>query len=837
MKKLLSIFLVVTIISSTILTGSLIVSADQSGGYTYEIINETATITSYSGVGGNVIIPDTLGGYPVTVIGEGAFTDCGDMTAVTIPETVTTLGEWAFCFTQITEITIPKNVVEISYSTFMYSRQLLRFIVDEENTAFSDIGDVLFNKAGTILICYPKAKTGGYTVPADVTEIADHACYEARKMDSLIISDGVTKIGESAFEYCTGLITVTISGSVTEISESAFYDCRRIISLNLGDGIERIGVSAFSDCEKITTLIIPATVTSIGVDAFAYCRELTEINIPASVTNLDSYAFYNCTKINIITVDENSQTYVSHDNVVFTKDETEIVMSASAKTGTYIVPENVTKLRNGAFSFSSLSNIYLNENLISIGDEAFFGCGVIDNIIIPDNVFEIGEYVFGYCWSLKNIECEVNYYFSSYNGMLFNKAKTALIACPAGKTGSITIPVSVTRIEDAAFYGCMGMTSVIIPEGITYIGEDAFCFCLGITEIAIPDSVTKIGDFAFYFCENLSDITIGSGLSKLSYYAFAYCTNLENITIPGNITSIDAYAFNYCENLYAAYFMGDAPELEWGVFDGCADGFLVYYLNEKIGWTNPWYEYETSGEDSLPPPSTPTPTGTETPTVTPTPTATPTTTPTATPTDTPTVTPTITPTATPTSTVTATPTVVPFIDVPLNSWYKEAVDFMSFRGIIKGFGYDRFVPDGNITRADFLIMIMRAYNIPLDEVVTNNFVDAGNTYYTAYLGTGKRLGLVRGVGNNKFVPTAKITRQDMFTMLYWALNSISLLPYNHYETLLDEFTDSNQISAYATPAMQLFVDCHIIRGSGGKLYPLAYSKRCEAAQVLYNLIK
>jgi len=858
MKKLLSIFLAVTIISSTILTGSLTAFAAQSGDYTYETVNdETATITGYTGAGGNVIIPDTLGGYPVTIIGEGAFTDCEDMTAVTIPETVTTLGEWAFCFTQITEITIPKNVTEINYSTFMYARQLTHFIVDEENTAFTTIDGVLFNNSGTTLLCYPRGKTGDYTVPNGVTEIARYSCYGSRNMTSLIISDSVTNIKESAFDYCVGLTSVTIPGSVTDIGESAFSYCRNITELILGNGITYIGVEAFYECEKIAELIIPNTVITIREDAFAYCRALTEISIPASVTELDYYAFNFCTEITGFIVDVNNPSYMSQDGIIFNKDETEVIMSPSQKTGTYVVPDSVTKIGDGAFSFSRLTNIILGNNITVIGDEAFYVSG-IEYIIIPDNVAEIGNYAFGYCYSLKQIDSEVNLFFSSYEGMLFNKLKTTLIACPAGKTGSITIPVSVTRIEDAAFYGCMGLTSITIPEGVTYIGEDAFSFCTGITEIVIPDSVTSMNDFAFYFCEGLNDLTIGSGLEELSYYAFAYCYELENVTIPENIIYINSYAFNYCEKLKSAYFMGNAPELEWGVFDGCADDFKVYYLNGKTGWTNPWYEYETVGADSLPPVATPTPTATEMPTATPTPTATlspsatetpaETETPTATPTETPTATPTVTPTATPTETPTAipteTPTVVPteapssipFIDVPENAWYKDAVDYMSLNGIINGVGNNMFAPDSFITRADFVIMIMRAYNIPLDEVITDNFVDAGNTYYTAYLGTAKRLGLVRGVGNNKFAPTANITRQDMFTMLYWALNSISLLPYNHYDTLLDDFTDSDQIYAYATPAMQLFVDCHIIQGSGGKLYPRAISKRSEAAQVLYNML-
>jgi hypothetical protein len=177
-----------------------------------------------------------------------------------------------------------------------------------------------------------------------------------------------------------------------------------------------------------------------------------------------------------------------------------------------------------------------------------------------------------------------------------------------------------------------------------------------------------------------------------------------------------------------------------------------------------------------------------------------------------------------------------YSDVSADSWYSNAVRFMSEQGFIKGVGNGLFSPNSKITRADFLIMVMRAYDVELDTVLTNNFSDAGNTYYTAYLRTAKRLNLAKGIGGNKFAPTASISRQDMFVILYRILNGLGKLPTERGSVTLSDYSDADQISDYALVAMRLFVETEVVVGSGdGKLTPRAFSTRAQAAQVIYNL--
>ncbi len=180
---------------------------------------------------------------------------------------------------------------------------------------------------------------------------------------------------------------------------------------------------------------------------------------------------------------------------------------------------------------------------------------------------------------------------------------------------------------------------------------------------------------------------------------------------------------------------------------------------------------------------------------------------------------------------------VKFTDVGAKDWYNEAVGFMAARGIVNGVGGGRFAPGDNVKRADFLIMVMRAYGIELDAGITDNFADAGNKYYTGYLGTAKRLGLVTGVGDNQYAPEAAISRQDMFVVLYRILEKLDELPTGTGGKSLESFKDAGDIAGYGKDAMKLLVETGTVSGDGVSLKPKETSIRAQAAQVLYNLVK
>lgn len=180
---------------------------------------------------------------------------------------------------------------------------------------------------------------------------------------------------------------------------------------------------------------------------------------------------------------------------------------------------------------------------------------------------------------------------------------------------------------------------------------------------------------------------------------------------------------------------------------------------------------------------------------------------------------------------------VSFSDVAAEAWYNKAISFIAARDITTGTGGGNFSPDAKLTRGQFLVMLMKAYEMAPDAVSeAGNFADAGNTYYTGYLSAAKRLGISAGIGNNMFAPEREITRQEMFTLLYNALKEINRLPAGTAGKSLSNFGDAGEVASWATEAMTLLTVTGTITGSNGMLAPANTTTRAEMAQVLYNLL-
>ena len=218
-------------------------------------------------------------------------------TSYTIPNSVTSIGDWAFkdC-TGLTSITIPNSVTSIEDCAFNGCSGLTSINVASGNNYYSDNNGVLFNKKKTELIRYPEGKSQtSYTIPNSVTSIGDWAFYKCTGLTSITIPNIVTSIGYSAFKRCTGLTSITIPDSVTSIGYYAFEHCAGLTSITISNSVTSIEKEAFAGCTGLTSITIPNSVTSIGSFAFEQCTGLTSITIPNSVTSIGYMAFYGCT--------------------------------------------------------------------------------------------------------------------------------------------------------------------------------------------------------------------------------------------------------------------------------------------------------------------------------------------------------------------------------------------------------------------------------------------------------------------------------------------------------------------------------------------------------------
>ena len=179
---------------------------------------------------------------------------------------------------------------------------------------------------------------------------------------------------------------------------------------------------------------------------------------------------------------------------------------------------------------------------------------------------------------------------------------------------------------------------------------------------------------------------------------------------------------------------------------------------------------------------------------------------------------------------------VAFNDVTAGSWYYKAVSFIAARGVTTGTESGNFDPGSKLTRGEFLTMLMRACGIAPDENPSDNFADAGNTYYTGCLAAAKRLGITAGLGDNLYAPDQEISRQEMFTLLYNSLKLCGSLPQGSSGQPLSAFRDADKIAGWAKEAMEQMAANGIAAVAAVSFLRQDTATRAEMAQILYNLL-
>ncbi|MBR5570372.1 MAG: leucine-rich repeat domain-containing protein [Oscillospiraceae bacterium] len=596
-------------------------NAATEGYYTYEVSNGEATITDVdSSISGNITIPSTLGGYPVTTIGDYAFYYCTGLTSVIIPDSVTTIGVSAFeCSDSLTSVTIPDSVTSIGDYAFDGCTSL-RF-----NTYKS--GKYLGNNNNPylLLVDVESKDITTFEFPAG-TKLISSALRECTELTSLTIPDSVTSIGNFAFEYCTGLTSITIPESVTSIGYYAFYNCTSLTSVTIGDGVTSIGENTFYNCISLSSVTIGNSVTSIGQSAFSCCTSLTSVSIPDSVTSIGKWAFSNCISLKyneykgglylgnsanpyMCLVDMES-TYITEFEFHF---DTRIVGADAfrdcSRLTSITIPDSVISgvckdafrdctsltsvtIGNGVTSIgvssfadcTSLTSVTIGNSVTSIGDSAFYDCTSLTSVTIPESVTSIGQSAFSRCTSLISIWVDENnsIYSSDDCGVLFNKDQTKLILAPCRLLGSYAIPDSVTNIGYCAFEDCTSLTSVSIPDSVANIGYYAFEDCTNLTGVYITDLAAwcnisfDSGANPLNYAENLylngellTDMLVPDGVTSIGDYAFYNCASLTGVTVSNSVIGIGEHSFAGCTSLTSVMIGDSVTTIGDYAFDDC----------------------------------------------------------------------------------------------------------------------------------------------------------------------------------------------------------------------------------------------------------------------------
>ena len=449
--------------------------------------------------------------------------------AYDIAEGTRVIAESAFYGCEsLTSITIPSSVVNIGSRAFYLLYDLTDIQVESGNPAYLSENGVLYNADKTVMLCYPiEKKDRTLTIPANLKSFGDNS----------FGNEYLSTIEWNAVNF-------------TDFSYNIFPEWPYVSTLVIGEGVEHIPAylcNNFSSSLRSLT-ISSSTVTSVGQDAFAGCGNLTvyknysQLLLPdfliTSSPNLEELVYpikgffflLSLEDLSFITGLKSLTVHSSFEGDSRLYGRILSFANLQQNTLTCFDMESIsinydTYIPDKCFlDFALLETAKLPNELVSIGYRAFENCYMLQEITIPASVTEIENSTFGNCRSLSAVH---------FGGSTEEQADD-----PA------TSQCALQRIGNWAFYNCHQLQELNIPEGVTEIGNAAFYNCHQLQELNIPEGVTEIGDAAFYGCSYLEDLVLPSSLQTIGDNCFSLCSKLERIIVNAAIPpAIEAKTF------------------------------------------------------------------------------------------------------------------------------------------------------------------------------------------------------------------------------------------------------------------------------------------------------
>lgn len=619
-----------------------------SGDFVYGINAENeAVVLGYNGTNSDVVVPETLDGHTVTEIGPYAFNnwiyefeenrDNTFITSVTIPETVTTIGSYAFCNNRrLATVNFYENLEVIEEYAFGLSG-ITEAVIPE---SVKSIGIMAFAECPQLEYV---------VIPESITELkigTFNACPELKKVT---LPEGLEKIEDYCFSETTLLTDINIPSTVKEIGEYAFFSCG-IEDIVLSENLEFLGEYAFS-LSGAESAVVSGKNLTIPEQAFSYSRQLKTLELLNGVKEIGEYAFYECTALETVTIPESVEklnlapfrkctalTTVYYNAVHAEVAEGTIGGSISfPKKPVFYETENIKEIFIGDkveylgkrlfAGITNLETVHMSDSVKVIAASAFYNCQKLEAITLPANLEKMASGAFNNCYSLKTVtvpaglkkmsvdtfkgcpleiinyypaECELQFgQVESEDGVLYSPFYRFRNTLKEINLGS-----EFTEIPDNYFSGLVNLTKVTVPDTIKTIGSYAFYDCGSLENFEVSDKTEEIGSYAFYGCKLLKNIDIPSSIKDLNEYCFAYtatesffassvlesigdgcfkgCSQLAEISL-GNVMIIGESAFEDCVSITKAIIPDSVSTVGKRAFKNC-DALITVYMSDNVNY-------------------------------------------------------------------------------------------------------------------------------------------------------------------------------------------------------------------------------------------------------------
>ncbi len=482
----------------------------------------------------------------VTSIGKYAFARCplgtSDSPCSLKLDNVTSIGNYAFrdC-TALTSVTLGDNLTNLGNSAFLGAAALITVTIPNNITSIeanmfmncTSLTKVEFKNNITSIGSSAFSGCTSLTSVGDLTKVKDigQGSFMGTKLTSVTFTDELSSIGDQAFKNCTFLDTVILGNKVKTILTDTFFGCTSLKNIDLSN-ITSIGNTAFFGCTSLTSVDLK-NVTTLGKQAFVGCKSLTSVEDLSKVTvfGIDGTIFKDCTSLKTVNLGSTNLKEIPTQTFQGCTSLTEVKFGSSVTTIGNSAFFNCTKLSKvGNFDPSAGDGVACLGSVTTISNTAFSGCTSLKNVTLG-NVTAIPSSLFKGCTSLE----------------------------------TVTGLGEVTSVDNYAFSGCTNLKTVDLSN-VTTINQQAFSNCAALTSAGNLSHVTTIGDSAFSGCAALTSVTLGNNITAIGYSAFSNCTSLESLTVRDENVStgtleIKSSAFSKCTSLKTVVFNGEGENI------------------------------------------------------------------------------------------------------------------------------------------------------------------------------------------------------------------------------------------------------------------------------------